>query len=122
MMTLEIIPNAEGSPDLMKKLEEEDQQPHRQMTTIEQQMLLMEMLEKNGGLECLRNWPPELAQKARRMLLELHIVFSLEPNEMGCTNVIEHIIEVTNCEHLRSSSDALPYPWWKRFSNTFKKC
>ena len=35
MMTVEIIPDAEGSPELMKKLEEEDPQPCCQMTTEE---------------------------------------------------------------------------------------
>ena len=98
MMTKEIVPDAEGSPELMKKLEEEDPQPHCQMTTEEWQTLLMETLEKKGGLEGLRNWPPELAWKAQRLLLEFHLVFSLEPNEMGCTNTTEHVTEVMSSE------------------------
>ena len=61
-------------------------------------MLLMETLEKKGGLEGLRNWPPELAWKAQRLLLEFHLAFSLEPNEMGCTDTTEHVTEVTNSE------------------------
>ena len=58
----------------------------------------MEMLEKNSGQDGLKNWPPELARKAWRLLLEFHVVFSLEPNEMGCTDATEHVIEVTNSE------------------------
>ena len=38
---------------------------------------------------------------ARRMLLKFHSVFSLEPNEMGCTDTTEHVIEVTNSEHFQ---------------------
>ena len=29
-------------------------------------------------------------------MLEFNSVFSLEPNEMGCTDTMEHIIKVTN--------------------------
>ena len=32
------------------------------------------------------------------LLLEFHMVFSLEHNEMGCTDAMEHITEVTNGE------------------------
>ena len=55
-------------------------------------------MEKKSGLDGLKDWPPELAQKACRLLMEFHMVFSLEPNEMGCTDTTEHIIEVTNSE------------------------
>ena len=33
--------------------------------------------------------------------MEYHSVFSLELNEMGCTDMTEHIIEVTNSEPFR---------------------
>ena len=64
----------------------------------------METLEKDGGLDALKDWSPELVTRARQLLMEYHLVFSLEPNEMGCTDTTEHVIEVTNSE-----------PFWERF-------
>ena len=37
---------------------------------------------------------PEVAEKIIYLLLEFHHVFSLEPNEIGCTDTTEHIIEL----------------------------
>ena len=34
-----------------------------------------------------------LAHKVVALLLEFHHIFSLEPNEIGCTDATEHIIE-----------------------------
>ena len=49
---------------------------------------------KGRWLDCLKEWPPELAKKAVDLLLEFHHVFSLEPNEIGCTDATEHVIEL----------------------------
>ena len=49
-------------------------------------------------MECLKEWPPELAKKAVALLLEFHHVFSLEPNEIGCTDAIKHVIELMKDE------------------------
>ena len=42
-------------------------------------------------------WPPKLAARAIRLLLEYHI-FSLEPHKIGCTDVMEHDIELLDHE------------------------
>ena len=70
----------------------------------ERQEKLLEILENKGGFNSLKDWPPEATMNARQLLLEFHSVFSLEPNEMGCTDMMEHVIEVTNNE-----------PFWERF-------
>ncbi|MCG8625304.1 MAG: reverse transcriptase, partial [Proteobacteria bacterium] len=54
----------------------------------------MDVLEKNGNLGKLDSWPPETAKKAKRLLVEFHHIFSLEPNEIGCTDAAEHVIEL----------------------------
>ena len=60
----------------------------------ERHKLLIAALEKDGGLERLKTWPPKLAAKAIRLLLEYQDIFSLEPHEIGCTDVTEHDIEL----------------------------
>ena len=45
-------------------------------------------------MDRLKDWPSELARWAKAFLLEFHHVFSLEPNEIGCTDATKHIIEL----------------------------
>ena len=58
----------------------------------------MELLRQDGGLEQLKEWPPELALKFERMLMEHHHIFSLDKNEIGCMDTTEHIIELMDDE------------------------
>ena len=46
----------------------------------------------------MKQWPPELALKFERMLMEHHNIFSLEQNEIGCTDTAEHVIELLDTE------------------------
>ena len=55
-------------------------------------------LKKDGRLDRLKEWPPKLAKKAVALLLEFHHVFSLEPNEIGCTDATKHVIELMKDE------------------------
>ena len=88
------VPDAQCSPDLLKKLDNED--PDRpepvKLSTQQRQDLLLATLKKDGGLDHLKEWLPDLAQKVVALLLEFHHVFSLEPNEIGCMDATEHII------------------------------
>ena len=43
-------------------------------------------------------WPPKLAAKAIRLLLEYQDIFSLKPHEIGCTDVTEQDIELLDHE------------------------
>ena len=49
-------------------------------------------------MDRLKDWPPELARRANALLLEFHHVFSLEPNEIGCTDATKHVIELMKDE------------------------
>ena len=94
------IPDATPSPEFLKKLNEmePDRNPPKKMTIEERQKLLLELLRKEGRLDKLKEWPPELALKFERMLMEHHNIFSLELNEIGCTDTAEHVIELLDTE------------------------
>ena len=94
------VPEAQCSPDLLKKLgdEGEDKPEPTKLSTQQRQELLLAALEKDGGLDRLKDWPPELARRAKALLLEFHHVFSLEPNEIGCTDATKHVIELMKDE------------------------
>ena len=59
------IPDATPSPEFLKKLDEmePDQNPPKKLTIKERQKLLLELLRKEGQLDKLKEWPPELALK-----------------------------------------------------------
>ena len=92
------VPEAVPSPELAKELAEAQGKEAPKLTIEERQKLLMELLRQDGGLEQLKEWPPELALKFERMLMEHHHIFSLEKNDIGCTDTAEHIIELMDDE------------------------
>ena len=63
------------SPELTKELVETQEKETPKLTIEERQKLLMELLRKDGGLEQLKEWPPELALKFEQMLMEHHHIF-----------------------------------------------
>ena len=76
----------------------EDRAKEPKMTIPERQAELIKILEKDGGLDMLKDWPEDDARRARRLLMEYHDVFSLDKNEMGCTDATEHVIKLTKSE------------------------
>ena len=88
------VPEAVPLPELAKDLDETLPKEAPKLTIKERQKLLMELLWQDGGPEQLKEWPPELALKFKRMLMEHHHIFSLDKNEIGCTDTAEHIIEL----------------------------
>ena len=94
------IPDATPSPEFMRKLDELEpgQEPSQKMTIEDRQKLLLELLRKDGHLDKLKTWQPELTLQFERMLMEHHNIFSLERNEIGCTDAAEHVIELLDTE------------------------
>ena len=96
MATTNAVPEAQCLPELLNQLndEGEDKPEPAKLSMQQRQDLLLAALQKDGRLDCLKEWPPELAKKAVALLLEFHHYFSLEPNEIGCTDATEHVIEL----------------------------
>ena len=94
------VPDAAPSPEFLRKLDElePNQNPPKKLTIEERQKLLLELLRKDGRLYKLKQWPLELALRFERMLMEHHNIFSLELNEIGCTDTAEHVIELLDTE------------------------
>ena len=100
MAAANAIPEAQCMPELLKQLndESEDKPEPAKLSTQQRQDLLLATLQKDGRLDHLKEWLPELAKKVVALLLEFHHVFSLEPNEIGCTDATEHVIELMKDE------------------------
>ena len=94
------VPEAQCSPKLLKQLDDEgkDKPEPAKLSTQQRQELLLAALKKESGLDHLKEWLPEFSKKAVALLLEFHHVFSLEPNEIGCTDTTKHVIELMKDE------------------------
>ena len=93
IVVAKLVPDVVASPELEAKLAK-DGEPEAPLTTEQRQELLMKVLEENGSLGKLDGWKKEMALKAKCLLMEFHHIFSLEKNEIGCTNATEHVIEL----------------------------
>ena len=98
VLAANIILEGKPTPELTKKLDKQDPESAPKKLSIEErQKLLMELL-RQDGLDQLADWTPELAQKFERLLMEYHDIFSLDKNEIGCTDAAEHLIELLDEE------------------------
>ena len=112
MAAANAVPEAQCSPDLLKKLGDEvgDKPEPAKLSMQQRQELLLTTLEKDGGLDRLKDWPPELAKQAIALLLEFHHVFSLEPNEIGCTDATKHVIKLMKDEPFKERFHRIALP------------
>ena len=79
VLTANVIPEGKPTPELIKKLDEQDPELAPPKLSIkERQQLLMQLLKQEGGLDELVQWMPELARKFEQMLMEYHDIFSLD--------------------------------------------
>ena len=64
VLATNVVPEGKPTPELMKKLDEQDPESAPKKLSIEErQKLLMELLRQDGGLDQLADWTPELARK-----------------------------------------------------------
>ena len=98
VVTANIVPKAEPSPELWQELNKDEEKPTKKFTIEERQELLMQVLQEKGSLDMLEKLEKLHAEQARQLLMEFHNVFSLEKNEMGCTDTTEHVIKLTKSE------------------------
>ena len=88
----------------------EDKPEPAKLSMQQRQEFLLAALKKDGGLDRLKEWPPELAKKAVALLLEFHHIFSLEPNKIGCTDATKHVIELMKDEPFKERFHCIAPP------------
>ena len=86
---------------------DEAQSIQTQKPTTEQRQ---EKLFKKLELRNLGSWPPELAESIQSLLAEYHDIFSLEPCELSCTHLTEHVIKVTDDAPFKEQFKQIPQP------------
>ena len=64
VLATNVILEGKPTPELMKKLDEQDlESAPKKLSIEERQKLLMELLRQDGGIDQLVDWTPELARK-----------------------------------------------------------
>ena len=110
VVTANIVPKAKPSPELWQELNKDEEKPTKKLTIEERQELLMQVLQEKGGLDMLEKWEKLHADQARQLLMEFYNVFSLEKNEMGCTDTTEHVIKLTKSEPFKERFQRMAPP------------
>ena len=91
-------------PGTLEALDKSKTNEAQQLSIEEQREKLFEKLDLSG----LESWLPENKEKALDLLAEFHNVFALEHGEMGCTEVTEHHIEVTDPHPFKEQPQNIP--------------
>ena len=98
VLTANVVPNTEPSLELLQEHNKDEEELTKKLTFKERQELLMQVLQEKGGQDMLEKWEKLYANQAIQLLMKFHNVFSLEKNEMGCTDTTEHVIKLTKSE------------------------
>ena len=100
------VPQVEVAPRTLEKLDE--------MQGIQQTRILVkwrrEVFFQQLDLSGLEGWSEENQVATRIPLAEYHKIFSLEPGELGCTDLVEHEIRVVDDESLKGRFLRTPPP------------
>ena len=69
-----------------------------------------EALFQQLDLSGLEGWSGKDQVAAHALLVEYHNIFSLEPGELGCTDLAKHEIKVTDDEPFKERFQRIPPP------------
>ena len=104
VVSASLVPPAKLSPEMEAALGVESRP--ESLSVVARQEKLLEKLNLDG----LVHWSPETVVAARELVLAYHDVFTLESNELGCTNAIEHEICIENDEPFKERFWHIPPP------------
>ena len=121
VVTANIVPKAEPSPELWQELNKYEEEPTKKLTIEERQELLMQVLQEKGGLDMLEKWEKPYTDQARQLLMEFHNIFSLEKNEMGCMDTTEHVIKLTKSEPFKERFQRIAPPLMDKVCQHFQE-
>ena len=112
------VPLVEVVPRTLEKLDKMQGVQQTRMPVEWRREVLFQQLDLPG----LEGWSTENQVAARALLAEYHNIFSLEPGELGCTDLVKHEIRVVDDEPFKERFQRIPHPWWMRSGHTWRKC
>ena len=97
------VPELQMWPGMIDALDETQGIQTPALTAEQRQEKLFEKLDLSG----LGSWSPDSAYS---LMAEYHNIFSLEPCELGCTHLTEHLIKVNNDAPFKEQFRWVPPP------------
>ena len=102
------VPDRIMMPGTMESLEEkevsESKDDKEHLTPEQRRNKILEDLDLSG----IDDWRPENKERALDLITEYNDIFSLQKGELGCTNLVEHRIELTDKTPFKERPRALP--------------
>ena len=109
----------------VKKLgdEGEDKLEPTKLSTQQRQELLLTALEKDSGLDCLKDWPPKLARRGKGLVAGVPIMSSpWSRMRLGVPTPLGTSLSWWRMNHSRKDFTVLPHLWWMRCTSISRKC
>ena len=106
LQTANKMPKTNLCPGTLEALDEEQGITRKPLTRAERQGKVLKEL----NLEVLDEWPEKLVQCVQDLIQEYHNVFSLDKNELGCTNTVKHKIKIDDSEPFKEHFRCIPPP------------
>ena len=100
------MPQVEVAPGTLEKLDEMQGIQQTRMSVEQRREVLFQQLDVSG----LEGWSDENQAAAHSLLAKYHDTFSLEPGELGCTDLVKHKIRVVDDEPFKERFWRIPPP------------
>ena len=98
------IPWVEISAGLLERLDKMQGIQMSKMSVEQRKETLFQQLDLSG----LEGWSPQNQAATHTLLPEYHDIFSLELGELGCTDLVNHKIKVTDYEPFKDRFQRIP--------------
>ena len=101
-----MVPQVDIVSGTLKKLDKIQVIQQTRMSVEWRKEMLFQQLELSG----LEGWSDKNQAAAQVLLVEYHDIFSLEPGELGCTDLVKHEITVFYDVSLKERFQRIPLP------------
>ena len=101
-----VVPPVKLTPDTLEKLDEIQCIHQTKMTVKQRKKLLLQQLDLSG----LDQWSERNQVAALALLAEYQDIFSLEPGELWCTDLVKYEIRVIDDQSFKESFWRIPPP------------
>ena len=104
VLSATLVPSAELPPE--EETVEGVEAPQEQLSVQKQQEKMMD----KSNLDSLSEWSPYSTATVRELLFSYHDIFTLKPNELGCTSAIKHEIHINDNKPFKEHFRHIPPP------------
>ena len=101
------IPQLGVSPGILEKLDKMQRIQRAKMSVKQRKEVLFQQLDFSG----LKGWSTKNQAIAHTLLAEYHDIFSLEPGELSCTDLVKHEINITDDETFKEMFQRILHLW-----------